>query len=115
MTEKPTHPSHSFYPHGERIRFEQIDALYRNVAIGVLGALAAAALIAWTLVEVDNMAAFAAPERRGGGGGGVWRGGRLPRWVPPGLGARQRLNGAKKAGRERQIAGDDRQRHEQTP
>ena len=41
MTE-PTHPSPSFDPHGERIRFEQIDALYRNVAIGVLGALAVA-------------------------------------------------------------------------
>jgi len=34
-----------FDPHGERIRFEQIDALYRNATIGVLGALAAAFLI----------------------------------------------------------------------
>jgi signal transduction histidine kinase/CheY-like chemotaxis protein len=66
MTE-PTHPSRSFDPHGERIRFEQIDALYRNVAIGVLGALAAAALIAWTLVEVDNVPASVALEWLAGG------------------------------------------------
>ena len=33
MTE-PTHASPSFDPHGERIRFEQVDALYRNAAIG---------------------------------------------------------------------------------
>ena len=61
MTE-PTHPSPSFDPHVECIRFEQVDALFRNVAIGVLGALAAAALIAWTLVEVDNMPASGALE-----------------------------------------------------
>jgi signal transduction histidine kinase/CheY-like chemotaxis protein len=66
MTE-PTHPSPSFDPHSERIRFEQIDALYRNVAIGVLGALAAAALIAWTLVEVDDMPASLALAWLAGG------------------------------------------------
>ena len=41
-------------PYADRIRFEQIDALYRNVAFGVLGALAVGLLIAWLLITVDD-------------------------------------------------------------
>ena len=40
--------------YAERIRYEQVDALYRNVAFGVLGALSVGLLIAWLLISVDG-------------------------------------------------------------
>ena len=49
-----TRPDHAEHQYAERIRYEQIDALYRNVAIGVLGALSTGLLIVWLLISVDN-------------------------------------------------------------
>ncbi len=50
----PTQSATPDDPYAERICVEQVAALYRNVATGVLGALAGGVLVAWMLIAVDD-------------------------------------------------------------